>query len=82
MQCSPGCSQQSYYFHSAHEKTDMEKLNALPEATGKEVATGAAVTSRQHWEVVSDTKGRLDESWTESMTVKRMVTSVCREEVE
>ena len=49
----------------------MEKLNTLPEATGKEVATGAAVTSRQNWEVVSDTKGRLDKSWAENMTVKR-----------
>lgn len=48
MRCSPGCSQQVYYFHSAHEKTDMEKLNTLPGATGKEVAIGAAVTRRQH----------------------------------
>lgn len=60
----------------------MEKLNTLPGATGKEVAIGAAVTRRQHWEVVSDNKGRLEESWTESMTVERMVTWVCREEVE
>lgn len=48
MRCSPGCSQQVYYFHSAHEKTDMEKLNTWPGATGKEVAIGAAVTRRQH----------------------------------
>lgn len=62
MQCSPGCSQQVYFFHSAREKTDMEKLNTLPGATSKEVATGAAVTRRQHFfcAVVSDNKGRLD----------------------